>query len=228
MGVEAIIAASGEEAVKFAAEENLDIVLMDINMPGIDGYEATRRIRGFRNAGDLPIVALSAFASPAERRLAEECGMSDFQTKPIERDELAKALNTWLKAKPHALSSKIEPTVDAPFNPVDHAVLENLVSQIGYANLHTVMNKFFNELEGRWQAIENARNNDDLSREAHTLASTCSSFGLPSVAEKLACIERQARFGDADDPPSIAETGQELKLGAKALMSALEEYRTQP
>ena len=73
--------------------------------------------------------------------------------------------------------------------------------------------------------LEGATTKADLAREAHTLASSCRSFGLPSIGEKIACIEQHARFGEAaGDPPCITETGRELRLAATALKATMERY----
>jgi HPt (histidine-containing phosphotransfer) domain-containing protein len=111
---------------------------------------------------------------------------------------------------------------------VDQAVLDNLADQIGNANLTRVVEKFLEEVGVRWAALEGATTNSELAREAHTLAGTCRSFGLPSVGDKIACIERHAKFGEsAGEPPCIATTGQELLQGATALKAAMEQYRVE-
>lgn len=96
IGVEVRTAASGEEALDILSKDTLDLVLMDCHMPGLDGYEATRAVRGGNGPNrDTPIVALSAsaFAEDKERALAS--GMNDFATKPIELELLRKVLVRW-------------------------------------------------------------------------------------------------------------------------------------
>ena len=75
-----------------------DLVLMDIQMPVMDGYEATRRIRALDNTAlsDIPILAMTANAFDEDRRVAEECGMNGFLSKPIIMDEVIKALQSVL------------------------------------------------------------------------------------------------------------------------------------
>jgi CheY-like chemotaxis protein len=95
MGIECDVAANGFEAVKMCSEKSYAAILMDCQMPGMNGFEATRAIRslGFRN---VPILALTAGATEADRRTALEAGMNDFITKPVQSDELQKALRRWL------------------------------------------------------------------------------------------------------------------------------------
>ena len=79
-----------------------------------------------------------------------------------------------------------------------------------------------------WTALEGATTKEDLAREAHTLASSCRSFGLPAIGDKLACIEQHARFGEtAGEPPCIDATGKELSVAAAALKATVERYQSE-
>jgi len=229
MGLDVICAASGEAAVAAARDENPDLVLMDISMPGIDGFEATRQIRAFRDAGSLPIVALTAYASSVEREMSEACGMDGYLTKPIVLEELGKTLSAWLPPGDDVSPLRSDDLKDdSTASAVDHAVLDELAGQIGNANLTRVIDKFLEEVDVRWAALEGASSQTELAREAHTLAGTCRSFGLPSIGDKIACIEKHARFGEAaGEPPCIATTGRELRQGAAALKTAMEHYRAE-
>jgi signal transduction histidine kinase/DNA-binding response OmpR family regulator len=94
-------ARNGREAVKIAAQESPDIILMDVQMPEMDGLEATREIRIFEasNGGHIPIIALTAGVSKEDRESCSEAGMDGFLTKPIEQKELHKLLRSYLTAK---------------------------------------------------------------------------------------------------------------------------------
>jgi CheY-like chemotaxis protein/HPt (histidine-containing phosphotransfer) domain-containing protein len=225
VGLGVIRASTGEAAIDMARDEEVDLVLMDISMPGIDGFEATRRIRAFRDAGSLPIIALTAYASSIEGEKSEACGMDGYLTKPIVLDKLVETLSAWLPAAEDA-PSPAATSAQAGADAVDHAVLDQLAAQIGDANLVRVIDQFLDEADRRWAALEAAKNAEELAREAHSLASTCRSFGLPAIGEKISCIEKHARFGDgAGEPPCIASTGRELSQGAEALKAAMARYR---
>ena len=90
-GHEAVVAADGREAIDKLAEQPCDVVLMDLQMPGVDGVEATRRIRA-GEAGDgrskVPIIALTAYASEADQRLQAEAGIDRSVTKPVDEQKL--------------------------------------------------------------------------------------------------------------------------------------------
>jgi CheY-like chemotaxis protein len=220
MGVAVMQANSGELAVATALDAPVDLVLMDISMPGMDGYEATRLIREERSADDLPVVALTAYASSEERRKSEAVGMNDYLTKPIERGRLVEVLSRWMVAAPEA------PTAAGDSEGVDREVLDSMRDQIGLENLNTVIGKFCVEAGDRWQALASAGSSADLAREAHTLGSTCRSFGLPSVADSLKDIERAAKSGAAvADIDELAAIGTRLEAGLRSLQATLQSLQ---
>jgi two-component system, sensor histidine kinase and response regulator len=98
-GLDADAVLDGAEAVKALQQTDYDLVFMDCEMPELDGYEATRRIRrpetGTLNP-QVPIVAVTANAMPGDREKCLQCGMSDYMAKPIEPEELLQALLKWL------------------------------------------------------------------------------------------------------------------------------------
>lgn len=85
---EVLTAEDGEKGCEMAAAERPDIILMDLEMPVLDGWEATRRLRGNPQTRDIPIIALSTHALAGERDKALAVGCDEFDTKPIEFDRL--------------------------------------------------------------------------------------------------------------------------------------------
>jgi signal transduction histidine kinase/CheY-like chemotaxis protein len=96
------VAGNGAEALAFLRRQDCDLVLMDCEMPGIDGYAATRAIRAIGSAArnpQVPVIALTANAMPDEERKCREAGMNDFLTKPVRAPELAAAIERWAGKK---------------------------------------------------------------------------------------------------------------------------------
>ncbi len=99
-GVEVVIAENGERAVTLAQQMTFDLVLMDCQMPVMDGYEATRHIRQFEGTetpANVPIIALSANAMKGDQDECFSAGMNDHIAKPVSQDKLVEALTKWLK-----------------------------------------------------------------------------------------------------------------------------------
>jgi len=87
-GFEVIVARDGEEAVVMASRERPELILMDLSLPILDGWEATRRIKAQADTATIPVIALSAHAMEGEREKALEAGCDDFDTKPVNFDRL--------------------------------------------------------------------------------------------------------------------------------------------
>jgi CheY-like chemotaxis protein len=94
---ELITALNGVEAVKLAAQEIPDLILMDMAMPVMDGWEATRRIKAQDALREIPIIGLSSYAMVGDAEKALDAGCDDYLTKPLDEDLLFKKLNYFLK-----------------------------------------------------------------------------------------------------------------------------------
>ncbi|MBX8543416.1 response regulator [Pseudomonas cichorii] len=100
LGCEVIVSAHGAEAIEQLEHSSFDLVLMDCNMPVMDGYEASRQIRSSGRWPGLPIVALTANAMPEERERCRAAGMNDYLAKPFRRAELVSMLDQWIALTP--------------------------------------------------------------------------------------------------------------------------------
>ena len=87
-GYEVVIAVDGQQALEFAAAEKPDLILMDMSLPVMDGWEATRRLKADAATTQIPIIALTAHAMPEDERKSREAGCNDYDTKPIELPRL--------------------------------------------------------------------------------------------------------------------------------------------
>jgi CheY-like chemotaxis protein len=87
-GYEVIVAVDGEEGVARARSEAPDLVIMDMSLPVLDGWEATRRLKAEPKTASIPVIALTAHVMSGDRERALEVGCDDFDTKPIELDRL--------------------------------------------------------------------------------------------------------------------------------------------
>lgn len=95
-GFEIAIAADGRQGVEMASAENPDIILMDISLPGIDGWEATRQVKANPATRGIPVIALTAHAMRDDRANALGAGCDDFDTKPVDLPRLLAKINQLL------------------------------------------------------------------------------------------------------------------------------------
>jgi two-component system, cell cycle response regulator DivK len=87
-GYEVVMALDGLQAVEMAASEQPDVILMDMSLPGLDGWEATRQIKSAAPTRTIPVIALTAHAMSGDREKALEAGCDDYDTKPIDLPRL--------------------------------------------------------------------------------------------------------------------------------------------
>jgi signal transduction histidine kinase/DNA-binding response OmpR family regulator/ABC-type amino acid transport substrate-binding protein len=118
-GFEVNIANNGQEAVAMVQAEPYDLVLMDIQMPEMDGLTASKAIRAIPGFESLPIVAMTAHAMSGDRELSLSAGMNDHVTKPINLTELFSTLNRWIKPKEPGAAAEAGDAQGSPLKPTD-------------------------------------------------------------------------------------------------------------
>ncbi len=194
LGLQAVVVGTGEAAVEMVAAGNgPDLILMDYQLPGIDGPEATRQIReleavsGHRSV----IIGVTAAATAADRRACELAGMDDFLPKPVSLAVLGEALRRWVQ---HV------PTVGELPDTVDASVLDSLAADLGDpAVVVDLVRTFLGELHGRRTALAEAAADGDVAsakRAAHTLKSSALLLGADNLGR--AC-QRMESMQSADD-----------------------------
>ena len=95
-GFEVVIAVDGGQAVTMAESEHPDLILMDMSLPVIDGWEATRRVKAAKMTAHIPVIALTAHAMSGDREKAISAGCDDYDTKPIEMPRLLEKIDALL------------------------------------------------------------------------------------------------------------------------------------
>ena len=95
-GYEVVMAFDGEQAVEMAVSQNPDLILMDMSLPGLDGWEATRKIKAAVATRTIPVIALTAHAMSDDRERALDAGCDDYDTKPIDFPRLLEKMSAAL------------------------------------------------------------------------------------------------------------------------------------
>jgi CheY-like chemotaxis protein/HPt (histidine-containing phosphotransfer) domain-containing protein len=201
------VVGTGAQAVAAVRRGGYDLVLMDCQMPELDGYEATAEIRRLEGAGRrIPIVAMTANAMDGERERCLAAGMNDYITKPIDRTRLSQTLERWLVparpagvgAPPAVPPAAREREAPAAAQPLDLRQLQSIVG----SNPETVRTylALFHEttapLVARVGSAIEARDAKALRGLAHMLKGSCGTIGAREMAELGSRLESKSSEGD--------------------------------
>ncbi|EGU29580.1 PAS domain-containing protein [Vibrio ichthyoenteri ATCC 700023] len=130
VGVEVTAANNGQEAVDLVEAQSFDLVLMDIQMPVMDGYQATQAIRNTGRFDDLPIIAMTANAMSGDKEKCLAAGMNDHLPKPINPNQVFQALVDWIEPTGKSVSLTMEPEADTTFT-IDGFDTESALARMG-------------------------------------------------------------------------------------------------
>ena len=225
LGYAPVIVGDGVEAVDGVANEDPDVVLMDVQMPRLDGFEATRRIRAANRSGGADgeqesvrrpwIIAVTANATDEDRRSCLAAGMDDHLAKPVRPDELLAALR---EAHRHVGGS--EPAGAA----IDVASLRSLEELTGDREfVRSLLLAFAEESEALLAGMRAALPGDReaLRRHAHSLKSSAANLGAADLSREAAEVEGLAQR-DAASAADLAARVDRLDAAARAAVDAME------
>ncbi|MFZ1427118.1 MAG: ATP-binding protein [Geminicoccaceae bacterium] len=241
-GHQVSLATNGAEAVAMLSRQRFDVVLMDVQMPVLDGIEATRRIRALPPpVGTVPILALTASLMEAERRHCLAAGMNRVLGKPIVWPELLAAL---AELKPSVAAGEPSPTaipvmdtaadpapsgaevnsVGVPVPDLDHALITGMTRQLPPAVVARLLRQGLDGASRSSAELQEAVSDPvRLQREAHRLRGTAGSFGLARLSALAGSIEDRASRGLA-----VVDLVGELAQATTAARTALDELDLAP
>jgi signal transduction histidine kinase/DNA-binding response OmpR family regulator len=224
LGYRADVAANGLEALEALERQPYDLVLMDVQMPEMDGVEATRRILERWTDGERPwIVAMTAEVMQGDREGFLAAGMNDYVAKPIRPQELVAAIR---RAPSRADSEAEAAGGNGAGPPVDSAVLDRLAESMGgdEAFVAELIEQFVTDSPALVAAARRGLEEGDaeeVRRAAHTLKSNAATFGANELADRSRSLEMAAKAGElADGASSLDAVAEELERVHAALRRA--------
>jgi len=218
LGCRSTVAGNGLEVLDSLEKGEYDLILMDCQMPEMDGFEATRRIREQERKsgqGRIPIIAVTANALEGDREACLACGMDDFIAKPFKREVLLKAIKQWLPSdrqglkadQPSATEASTRPMIQTLGNMqvIDPAALQ-AVSHLESATNPGFLAKFIHlymenaaQLLDAIQTAKAAGDRETLIRSVHSLKSTSASVGAVAFSARCREIENAYRKGEENE-----------------------------
>jgi PAS domain S-box-containing protein len=235
MGWHADVAPDGKEAVRALETKDYDLVLMDVQMPVMDGYEATRRIRDPKSMAlnhDVPIIATTAHAMAGDAEKCLAAGMSDYIAKPIDPKILEKRVEKWLARKRHETpaaspaESAGENNTPIPAMPSAALVfnrenfLERMMGDEEFA--HEVVAEFVGELPTLLSALKKHVAESDLEsiwKQAHKIKGSAANVGGEALRDVALKVEQAGKTGNSAE---VAHWVPELGIQAARLIDALQ------
>jgi two-component system sensor histidine kinase BarA len=210
-----LLCESGEEAIVLARDNVLDMILMDIQMPNIDGIRASEMIRQMPHHNSTPIVAVTAHAVSGEREHLLQAGMDDYLAKPIDEAMLTRVLSRYhtieLEPEPAQPRSPAEPplSLDWPLALRQAANKEDLAR-----DLLQMLVEFLPQVSDRVKAVLDGEEDDTILDLIHKLHGSCSYSGVPRLKQLCFYLEQQLRQGasNADLEPEWLELLDEIEL----------------
>ncbi|MBP2215434.1 response regulator [Arthrobacter sp. CAN_C5] len=230
LGYRVDLVGDGTEAVKATSHETYAAVLMDCHMPVMDGFEATRAIRG-RGGAHLPIIAMTAGALSEDRERCRAAGMDDYLAKPVDITRLQTTLLRWVgtPAVAPAVTTAPTPAADVvhaePREVVDPArleVLRGLGADDGWGVLPAAAAAFLGAVPGDLAELREAlERGTGLGDAAHKLRGAAANIGADGVAALCAELEDASRGGSGVHPEKLTELEAELELVSVALAESV-------
>ncbi len=217
-------AGSGREALDLAVADHFDAVLLDCQMPELDGYDTSRELR--RRGLRIPIIALTANAGESDRARCLDAGMDDHLGKPVGSEALLAMLRRWLE--PAGLVVAADATGTGPLSPpaLDSVAFAVLRKQLGTNALAELYQLYDSQIPPLLQGLDEAQRRDDhaeLRRVAHRLRGAVLNLCLSAFADHMRHLEHAATAGDAvriatlmAEVPRVVKRANEALAGMRA------------
>jgi PAS domain S-box-containing protein len=235
LGWRADVAANGKEALQALETRSYDLVLMDVQMPEMDGYEATRRIRDPQSAvlnHQVPVIALTAHAMAGDGEKCLAAGMSDYITKPVDPQRMAEVVEKWLERKQHPAAGEARRVAAPPAPKAEGSAvvfnqeifLRRMMGDEEFAR--SVAVGFLQDLPKLLAGLQERVAQQDFElvwKQAHKMKGSAANVGGEALKEVAFEVEKAGKAGNL---AAVTEWMPELELQSARLREVLEQWAT--
>ena len=198
LGFDVEAVCNGADAIEKIKNDNFDAVLMDVQMPEMDGFDATRIIRNLQDSRkNIPVIALTAHALKGDKEKCLEAGMNDYITKPINAKQLSKVLDSWINLQV-GLKTKKQKEIKIQDGVFDLQRFNEM--SLGDVNFQReLLMDYFEDLEQRINRLDELFEKKDLEnvvKEVHTIKGSSFSLGALRIGEEALGIELSGKNND--------------------------------
>ncbi|SDM88672.1 PAS domain S-box-containing protein [Geoalkalibacter ferrihydriticus] len=224
LGLSADAVANGAEALNALETKAYDLVLMDVQMPVMDGFEASRQIRNPQSAAlnhRVPIIALTAHAMQSDRQRCLNAGMDDFLSKPVSPQLLAEILEKWLPEKSVPSVQQPAPVLKEPVVFDRAGMMERMMADEDL--VQSVIEGFLEDVPGQIENLRNSLQGADMEgaeRQAHTIQGLAGLVGGDRLRALVLPMEQMLMNGDLEGARArLANMQSEFEALKKAMLS---------
>lgn len=229
MGLVPDLACDGVEAVELVRQRHYDLILMDVQMPRMDGLEATRQVRALPGHARTPIIAMTANAFAEDRARCQEAGMDDFVAKPVDPQELEAALKRWISEARPAVSPPMPQApevLDSVWTRIDGLDLQSVQHSLHgnptlLRRLLTVFASHHAPTPSHLQQAVRQQQPEVLARHLHQLRGAVATLGGHALVAQIQALEQSLRQGSLPDAGAVDQLAQALASLLAAVREAL-------
>jgi signal transduction histidine kinase/CheY-like chemotaxis protein/HPt (histidine-containing phosphotransfer) domain-containing protein len=222
-GYAVAIAEDGAQAIEAVRDADFDVVLMDVQMPNVDGVQATQEIRRMgERQRRLPIIAMTANAMTGDREFYLSAGMSDYISKPLDPNRFLETVGRWIargEAPERRAPEPIAAESDRPI--VDHGLLDQLRQRMSDEKFRELLSVFLDSTFTSMSKIEDMTAAEDLAGlaiEAHALRGMAGNFGASQLEAVIARLEIACKAGDRPTTAALVARSRTLFAQTRTLM----------
>lgn len=219
-GAETVEAGNGIDALEYLRANAVDLVLMDIQMPVMNGYDAAKILRK-EISSTVPVIALTANAIKGDNMKCLEAGMNDYIAKPFKEEDLLKMIANMLKTNLSLKTRKTQMAITAPASYYDLTEIKN-ISRGNEAFVQKMVKMFADQMPRHIEELRMKYEEKDLDAVgeiAHRIKPTIDNMGINNSKKWIRDVERMAKAGEDNEvlPDLIARVEKEVRLAVKAI-----------